>query len=105
MADRQQFLHQFLPGDRPQLATDPSAWTDADNRIGEAHYERLKKATEDGVVILAGLSLDRVGPAIVIFEAEDKEKARRFMEEDPFVEHGLFKASIHPFRASLVRGA
>ena len=105
MVDRQQYLYQFQPGDRPDLATDPNAWTDADNRIGEAHYERLRKATEDGIVILAGLSLDGSGPAVVIFEAEDEEEAQRFMQEDPFVEHGLFKASLHPFRASLVRGA
>ena len=39
VADRQQYLYQFLPGDRPQLATDSNAWTDADNRIGEAHYQ------------------------------------------------------------------
>ncbi|MFQ5968807.1 MAG: YciI family protein [Acidimicrobiia bacterium] len=104
MADRQQYVYRFLPGDRPRLATDPDAWTDADNRIAEAHYRRLRKAAEDGVLILAGLSLDGSGPAIVIFEAEDEEEGRRFMQEDPFVEHGLFKATLHPFRASLVRG-
>ena len=97
-----QFLCQFHPGVRPELATDPSAWTEADDRISTAHYERLRQATEAGRVILAGRSQDGIGPAIVIFRAEPEDDARRFMEEDPFVSSGLFRASLHPFRAALV---
>ena len=47
-------------------------------------------------------SQDGIGPAIVIFRAESEDGARQFMEEDPFVSHGLFRASLHPFRAALV---
>ncbi len=86
------------------MATDPGAWTERDEEAGAAHYERLKAATEEGKVLLAGLSLDGEGPAVVIFEAESGDEARRFMEEDPFVADGLFRASLHPFRPSLVRG-
>ncbi len=98
-----QFLYQFHPGDRPELATDPDAWTEADGEVGSAHFARLRQATDDGIVILAGRSGDGVGPAVVIFEADDEAAARRFMEEDPFVAHGLFRASLHPFHAALVR--
>ncbi len=98
-----EFLYQFHPGDRPELATDPGAWTAADGEVGSAHFERLQRATADGIVILAGRSQDGVGPAIVIFEADDEAAARRFMEDDPFVAHGLFRASLHPFKAALVR--
>ena len=97
-----QFLYQFHPGDRPELGTDPSAWTEADDGIFTEHYERLREATEAGRVILAGRSQDGIGPAIVIFRAESENDARRFMEEDPFVSSGLFRASLHPFRAALV---
>ena len=97
-----QFLYQFHPGDRPELATDPTAWTEADDDISTEHYERLREATEAGRVILAGRSQDGIGPAIVIFRAESEDDARRFMEEDPFVSNGLFRASLHPFRAALV---
>lgn len=100
----QQFIYQFCPGDRPELATHPEAWTTADERVGEEHYEHLRRATADGVVILAGRSPDGVGPAIVIFEAESEAAAREFMESDPFLEHGLFGARLHPFRAALLRG-
>ncbi len=97
-----EFLYQFHPGDRPELATDPSSWTEADEGIATAHYERLREATETGRVILAGRSQDGVGPAIVIFRAKSEHDARRFTEEDPFVASGLFRASLHPFRAALV---
>ena len=97
-----QFIYHFDPI-RPELVTDADAWTDEDNRIAEAHFIYLEKATRDGVVLLAGRSQDGVGPAIVIFEAESEEAARQFMEDDPFVSGGLMRASLHPFRAALVR--
>ncbi len=98
-----EFIYQFLPGDRPELLTDPTAWSDDDERASAEHYERLAQATEDGIVILAGRSLDGVGPSVVVLEADNEEDARRFMEEDPFVTGGLFGASLHPFRAALMR--
>jgi uncharacterized protein YciI len=98
-----QYIYQFSAGDRPALATDPDIWTEDDERVGEEHYQRLLKATKDGIVIIAGRSPDGVGPAIVIFEADTEDDARRFMEDDPFISSGLFRASLHPFRAALVR--
>jgi uncharacterized protein len=100
-----QYIYMFGPGDRPELRTDPTAWTDEDGRIGSEHYDRLKRAALDGTVILAGLALDAAGPAIVIFEADTDEDAERFMLEDPFVANGLFTATLHPFSASLVRAS
>jgi len=100
--DTLQFIYQFDPI-RPELVTDPDAWTEEDIRISEAHFAYLKGATEDGIVLLAGRSQDGVGPAIVILEAETEEAAQKFMENDPFVSSGLMRASLHPFRAALVR--
>lgn len=99
-----QFLYQFLPGDRADLATNPDAWTTDDEKIAASHFQYLKDAARVGEVILAGRSSDGIGPAIVIIEAGDHDQARRFMESDPFVSSGLFTASLHPFRAALVRG-
>jgi uncharacterized protein YciI len=97
-----QYIYVFDPV-RPELVTDPNAWTEEDERIGAAHFAYLKGAAEDGVVLLAGRSQDGLGPAIVIFEAASDDEAIRFMEDDPFVSSGLMRASLHPFRASLVR--
>lgn len=97
-----QFIYVFEPV-RPELVTDPDAWTEEDIRIGNEHFAYLQKATREGIVILAGRSLDGVGPAVVIFEADSEDSARSFMEADPFVAGRLMRASLHPFRAALVR--
>jgi uncharacterized protein YciI len=97
-----QFLYHFDPV-RPELVTEPDAWTEEDVRIGKAHFAYLNQATEEGIVLLAGRSQDGIGPAIVIFEAESEAAARHFMENDPFVAGGLMRASLHPFKAALVR--
>ncbi len=88
---------------RPEMVTDPDAWTEQDLETAEAHFAYLKRATEEGIVILAGRSTDGVGPAIVILDIADMDDARRFMENDPFVAGGLMRAHLHSFRASLVR--
>jgi len=102
MSEKSHFIYVFDPI-RPELVTDPDAWTEEDTRIAEAHFAYLKRATEQGTVILAGRSLDGIGPAVVILEVESEAAARRFMQNDPFVSGGLMRANLHPFRAALVR--
>ena len=98
-----QFIYLF-EAVRPELVTDPDAWTERDNEIAAAHLSYLQRATEAGIVVLAGRSQDGVGPALVIIEVDSEADARRFMEEDPFVANGLMRARLHPYRAALVRG-
>lgn len=100
---RKQFIYTIEPT-RPELATDPDAWTEEENQIAAQHFAYLKQATEEGTVILAGRSPDGVGPAVVIFEASSEDQARQFMENDPFMASGLMHAKLHPFRAALLRG-
>jgi uncharacterized protein YciI len=102
--EKVQFIYVIEPL-RPELVTDPNAWTEEDIRIGTEHFAYLKKATEEGIVILAGRAQDGQGPAVVIFEASSEEEARRFMQNDPFIVGGLMRAKLHPFRAALLRGA
>jgi uncharacterized protein YciI len=99
---KRQFIYAFEPV-RPELVTDPDAWTEEDMHIGNEHFAYLQKATREGIVILAGRSLDGVGPAVVILEADSEDRARSFMEADPFVAGGLMRARLHPFCAALVR--
>jgi DNA-binding transcriptional ArsR family regulator/uncharacterized protein YciI len=98
-----EYIYHFEPGPRPELATNPDAWTAEDVEVGAAHFAYLSQMAEEGIVILAGRSQDGVGPAIVIFEADDLGDARRFMERDPFISHGLFTGSLHPFNTALMR--
>ena len=100
--DQPQFIYVF-EAVRPELITDPGAWTEDDTRIAHEHFAYLKRATQEGTVILAGRSTDGEGPAVVILETSSEEEARRFMESDPFVAGDLMRARLHPFRAALVR--
>jgi uncharacterized protein YciI len=97
-----QWIYQFFPV-RPEMVTNPDLWTEADNRLAEEHFAYLKRATEEGTVLLAGRAQNGEGPAIVIIEAPSEEAARHFMENDPFVSGGFARARLHPFRAALVR--
>ena len=66
----------------------------------EAHFQYLKKASEEGIVILAGPCLDDTF-GLVIFHAENEDAARAFMFNDPSVKANVMMAELHPFRASL----
>jgi len=98
-----QFLYVFQPGERPELATNLTAWTEEDEQIGAEHFAYLAAGVADGKVVMAGRSQDGLGPAIVILEVDSEEEALRFMEADPFLTSGLFGASLHPFRTALQR--
>jgi uncharacterized protein YciI len=69
--------------------------------MGE-HYRYLKKATEEGVVLLAGPCLDETF-GVVIFEAANEEAARSFMLNDPSVENNVMMAELHPLRIALMK--
>lgn len=99
----EQYLYRFGPGERPELATDPDAWTPSDERVFEAHFAYLTAGAEAGTVVMAGRSQDGVGPAIVILEVESQADAEAFIAGDPFVTNGLFTASLHPFRIAIDR--
>jgi uncharacterized protein YciI len=69
--------------------------------IMSEHFERLKKALADGMLILGGPCLDGEF-GVVIFRARSEEEAREFMNDDPAVKHGIMTAELHPFRVSLI---
>jgi uncharacterized protein YciI len=69
----------------------------------EAHFEYLKQATSEGVVLLAGPCLDETF-GLVVFTAESDEKARSFMLNDPSIKCNVMMAELHPMRVSLMRG-
>jgi uncharacterized protein YciI len=98
----QQYIYTIEPT-RRELVTDPDSWTEEERRIGERHFAYLEQAASEGIVLLAGRSMDGEGPAIVVFEASSEGAAREFMEADPFNSSGLMVTRLHPFRAALLR--
>lgn len=102
LADNAQYLYVLKPV--PRLHAD-SAWTEADSAAVGRHFRRLQQATADGIVILAGRTMepgDRTF-GLVIFEAADEAAARAFMEADPAVAEGVMTATLHPYRVALQR--
>jgi uncharacterized protein YciI len=68
--------------------------------IMEKHFDSLKKALAEGKLVFAGPCEDRTF-GIVVFRAESKEEAEKFMKNDPAVKHGVMTAELHPFHVSL----
>jgi uncharacterized protein YciI len=79
-----------------------AAPTAAETQAVDDHFDRLKKAFEEGTVHLAGPALDGEF-GLVVFDADDEDAARRFMTEDPAVQAGVMSAELHPFCMSLGR--
>jgi uncharacterized protein len=82
-----------------------SAWTDREQEAIKRHFERLAVATREGRVILAGRTAESLAATfgIVIFEADNADAAREFMEADPAVVAGLMSATLHPYAVALQR--
>jgi len=73
---------------------------DEETILGE-HYNYLKKATEAGIVVLAGPCTDETF-GLVVFRAENDQAASNFMFADPSVKNNVMVAELHPMRISLL---
>lgn len=84
---------------------DESKWSDKDRAATSRHFERLKKATADGKVILAGRTTEALDKTfgLVVFEADNEAAAKAFMEADPAVAAGVMTATLHPYSVALQR--
>ena len=84
---------------------DDKAWTDEDKKTLGVHFARLKAATDEGKVILAGRTLEPGDKTfgLVIFEAIDEPAARVFMDGDPAVTGKVMTAEVHPYMVALLR--
>lgn len=98
----QQFL--YLLKVAPHLH-DEAKWSEKERAVTARHFERLKKATADGTVILAGRTTESMDKTfgLVVFEAENEAAAKAFMEADPAVTAGVMTATLHPYWVALQR--
>jgi uncharacterized protein len=97
---QKEFLYRIQPT-RADMLTKGSTPAEA-KLIGE-HFEYLKKLHAEGVVILAGrtLNTDPSSFGIIIFRATDETAARKIMENDPAVKGGVMKAQLFPYRVGI----
>lgn len=80
-------------------------WTDNDKQIVGEHFQRLKKATDEGKVVLAGRTDEANDQTfgVVIFYAKDEAEAKEFMLGDPAVKAGIMAATLHPYSIALIK--
>lgn len=95
-----QFLIRIQPT-RPEMLR---ASTPEEDQVVEAHLAYLQTLTEQGVVLLAGRTLneDPTSFGIVILDVASEAEADRTMREDPAVRAGVFRPELFPFHAALV---
>jgi uncharacterized protein YciI len=101
MAELREFVYMVRPTRIEMLMVGPNA---EETKILTDHFDYLKDLTQKKVVILAGRTLtsDESGFGIVIFKANSEDDARRIMENDPAVEHGIMHAELFPYKVALI---
>ncbi len=96
-----QYLYKIQPTCPEMLTQGPTAEEEA---IVSEHFAYLQDLTEQGVVILAGrtLNTDPSSFGIVIFRAESEQAAHAVMNNDPAVQKGVMRAELYPYRIALM---
>ena len=81
--------------------------TPEEDAIVGAHFNYLKKLTEQGIVLMAGRTLhtDDSSHGLVILVANSEDEARAIMTHDPAVQAGVFRAELFPFAVALANPA
>jgi uncharacterized protein YciI len=104
MSSFSQFVYRIQPT-RPAMLADGA--TPEEDELVSQHFNRLKDLMEQGVVILAGrtLNTDPTSFGIIIFNAESEDAARAIMESDPAVSGGVMRAELFPYRVALISEA
>jgi uncharacterized protein len=77
--------------------------TTYEEQVMNAHFEYLKRATSEAMVVMAGPCLDETF-GVVVLRAESDEAAREFMLNDPSVKNNVMMAELHPMKISLLKG-
>ena len=96
----QQYLYRIQPTRPDMLREGP---TEDESRIVSAHFDYLKGLTDEGIVMLAGrtLNTDPSSFGIVIFTAESEVAAQAIVDADPAVSAGIMNADLFPYRTAL----
>ncbi|MBI5958617.1 MAG: hypothetical protein HY866_07780 [Chloroflexi bacterium] len=95
-----QYLYRIQPT-RPAMLTEGPTPEEAE--IVSQHFDYLERLTQQGVVILAGrtLNTDPSSFGIIIMQTSTEEAARAVVEHDPAVQMGVMRAEFFPYRIAL----
>ena len=94
------FLYRIQPA-RPEMLSEGP--TDQEAAIVGEHFNYLKGLNEQGIVLLAGrtLNTDPSSFGIVILRAGSEAAAREIVTNDPAVRNGVMRAELFPYRIAL----
>lgn len=95
-----QFLYRIRPTRPAMLAEGP---TEREAEIVGQHFEYLRRLVDEGIVLMAGrtLNTDESAFGIAIFVADSPEAAEALMRADPAVAQGVMSAELFPYRIAL----
>lgn len=98
-----QYLYRIQPTRLGMLTEAP---TERESAVIGAHFSYLKGLVDQGVVLMAGrtLNADESTFGIAIFEAESLAAAEEIMRADPAVREGVMRAELFPYRVALWSG-
>ena len=100
MAEKQHFLFMIHPVRGQAFFDDMRPEEEA---AMSAHFEYLKRALADGILLIAGPCLDETfGMGVIRVDSE--EAAREFMRNDPSVKANVQRPELHPMKLSLWAG-
>jgi uncharacterized protein YciI len=100
MAETSQFLYRIVPTRPEMLVSGP---TGREMAVIDAHFAHLQKLAADGVVLMAGRTVD-TGPAtwgIVVFQAASLAEAETVMRGDPAIAQGVMRCELFPYRVAV----
>lgn len=106
MDEKQWFAIIYTPrADLVQAVIDETVPA-GDAAIVGKHFEYLKKAFTDGRVIFVARTVAKIKSdfGIAVFHSESLNAAREFMEADPGVRAGVFRAEVRPISLALFAG-
>jgi uncharacterized protein YndB with AHSA1/START domain/uncharacterized protein YciI len=98
MQKPQHFFGRLL-GTRPNW---PNDMTEAEGKIMSAHFDRLKKLTQEKKVLVAGPCFAKPVFGLVIMEVADEAEAKAIAADDPAVKAGLMTYDLAPLTLSLM---
>jgi len=94
------YIYRIQPVRPEMLSAGPTA---EEERISGEHFEYLENLMREGILILAGRTLnsDYSAFGIAIFRARDDAHMRQITAGDPGVAQKLFRAEWFPYRIAL----
>jgi uncharacterized protein len=104
MSEAKQYLYRIIPT-RPNMLSE--GLTLQESEVIAKHFVYLQKLIRDGILILAGrtLNTDEDSFGISVIKANTEEEACEIMNNDPAVKLGVVNAKLFPYRVALISEA